>query len=359
MTSCARQTALGRSRMRTNGHDRAIIAYSFACPSQLGPAFYTGASPLATIAQPAAPRKCISSWSDSKLNRPVLCRSVPAAEPLATISPDPRRQSSSGPDFTLHCPETGTAIHVFGVEHLEPQPHIGEWIIRHRPQAVVVETSMGPEHGAQTGNVIRCGDRVADPTAAFYLRMFCQIGVTLQEFKDGDFTESPLWNQVRCSYNGEQLAYIAAFATGAPLVFGDRPKGVTYRRLFGLTTIPQLDQGFSYAAVQNYRAFLGLSPLPYDPENLPVTEQIMMQEREAVMLHVIHALCRNALLPPPQPPPGGPPSPEGSAPASLALVVGSAHLPGLEYLWRSGSAPQYGLRRGLMEAMLRLSVTKE
>lgn len=121
-------------------------------------------------------------------------------------------QPTNGPSFTLECVETGTDIHVFGVEHLAPQPHIGkggaalhleasppctekegracgccieggllvvcwtlqigpvrcawtpaptgEWIIRQRPQAVVVETAMGPEHGAVSGNVIRCGDQV-------------------------------------------------------------------------------------------------------------------------------------------------------------------------------------------------------
>ncbi|KXZ52377.1 hypothetical protein GPECTOR_9g421 [Gonium pectorale] len=256
----------------------------------------------------------------------------------------------------------------------------GEWIIRQRPAAVVVETAMGPEHGSLAGNVIRCGDQVVDPTAGFFLRMFCQIGTSLQDYKDGDFTASPLWGQVRRSYNGEQLAYIGAFATGAPLVFGDRPKDITYRRLFGLTTIPQLDAGYSYTATQNYRSWLGLPPAPYDADTLPVTEQIMMQEREAVMLKVAHQLCHNAL--PQQQLAGGQPD-------SIALVVGSAHLPGLEHLWRSGkwrevvgcaspdtplpasqlleapalpgldSDPHYGLRRGLLEAMLRLGVTRE
>lgn len=228
------------------------------------------------------------------------------------------------------------------------------------------------------GNVIRCGDRPADPTAGFYLRMFCQIGVSLQDYKEGDFTQSPLWGNVRSNYNGEQMAYIGALATGAPLVFGDRPKDITYRRLFGLATPKQLDEGYSWNAHQNYRTYLGLPGLPYDPDTLPVTEQITMQEREAVMLHVVHQLCLNRL--PQQPLQGGRPS-------SLALVVGSAHLPGLKHLWESGkwrelvgggsgdlgasqllacprlpapdTDPQYGLRRGLMEAMLRLSVTRE
>ncbi|GIL63448.1 hypothetical protein Vafri_17499 [Volvox africanus] len=378
MITYVKQTSLGRGRIRTDSHAQPFPAHPYYFPKVQG----YGHSPSAFYAVACLKRDSSNlqqTWPRACVPRMLLCRSAPAAEPLASNQP---AQPCSGPDFTLHCEDTGTDIHVFGVEHLSPQPHIGEWIIRQRPQAVVVETAMGPEHGSMAGNVIRCGDRVVDPTAGFFLRMFCQIGVTLQEFKEGDFTQSPLWNQVRSGYNGEQLAYIGAFTTGAPLVFGDRPKDITYRRLFGMTTIPQLDQGFSYAAVQNYRTFLGLPPLPYEPDNLPVTEQIMMQEREAVMLKVVHQLCHNSL---PQQ------HLEAGQPRDLALVVGSAHLAGLEYLWRSGrwrevvgsgnvnqpltasqlltapppsdaeiqDEPQYGVRRGLMEAMLRLSVTKE
>ncbi len=31
------------------------------------------------------------------------------------------------------------------------------------------------------------------------------------------------------AFRGEQLVYVAALACGAPLVFGDRPKDITYR----------------------------------------------------------------------------------------------------------------------------------
>ena len=37
------------------------------------------------------------------------------------------------------------------------------------------------------------------------------------------------WAQACANFNGEQLAYVAALATGAQLAFGDRPKDVTYR----------------------------------------------------------------------------------------------------------------------------------
>ncbi|KAG2451634.1 hypothetical protein HYH02_003414 [Chlamydomonas schloesseri] len=340
-------------------------ASGLSCRHRAAP--FTRAAVRVPVAQPAAP------------DRRGFLLSPRAAAPAAEVAS--ASQPAGGPSFTLECVETGTDIHVFGVEHLAPQPHIGEWIIRQRPQAVVVETAMGPEHGAVSGNVIRCGDQVADPTAAFYLRMFCQIGVSLQDFKDGDFTESPLWGNVRSSYNGEQLAYIGAFATGAPLVFGDRPKDITYRRLFGLTTVEDLDKGYSHQATANYRSFLGLPPPPYDPEALPVTEIISMQEREAVMLKVVYQLCHNRLTQQQL---------AGGQPKSIALVVGSAHLAGLKSLWESGkwrellgigaapesplqasellsapplptpeSDPKYGLRRGLMESMMRLNVTRE
>lgn len=55
--------------------------------------------------------------------------------------------------------------------------HAGEYIIASQPDAVVVETAVGPEHGALPGNVLTCGDQVVDSNAAFYLRMFCQVRV--------------------------------------------------------------------------------------------------------------------------------------------------------------------------------------
>ena len=43
---------------------------------------------------------------------------------------------------------------------------------------------------------------------------------------------------------GEQLAYIAGLAVGAPLIFGDRPKEQTYERLMTLPSLADLDQTF-------------------------------------------------------------------------------------------------------------------
>ena len=45
---------------------------------------------------------------------------------------------------------------------------------------------------------------------------------------------------------GEQLAYVAALAAGAPLLFGDRPKRETYARLGSLTSLSELDAFFGW-----------------------------------------------------------------------------------------------------------------
>jgi hypothetical protein len=47
-----------------------------------------------------------------------------------------------------------------------------------------------------------------------------------------DNAEVPHWVSPQVStgaFRGEQLTYIAALAANVPLVFGDRPKDVTYR----------------------------------------------------------------------------------------------------------------------------------
>ena len=82
--------------------------------------------------------------------------------------------------------------------------------------------------------------------------------------------------QVRQYYRGEQLAYITAFATGAKLIFGDRPKDITYRRLAAVATSSQLDEAFGLHCVSHYRDLLGLAPA-VSPDVLPASEVIMMQ----------------------------------------------------------------------------------
>lgn len=58
---------------------------------------------------------------------------------------------------------------------------------------------------------------------------------------------------IAAQFGGEQLAYIAAFATGAALIFGDRPKVATFARLAALPSLRELDAAFGLQSALNYR----------------------------------------------------------------------------------------------------------
>jgi hypothetical protein len=62
-----------------------------------------------------------------------------------------------------------------------------------------------------------------------FLRVFCQIAAALQEQGAAALAPGAIWSQAAGQFNGEQLAYIAALASGSQLLFGDRPKDITYK----------------------------------------------------------------------------------------------------------------------------------
>lgn len=55
-----------------------------------------------------------------------------------------------------------------------------------------------------------------------------QIAAALKEQGASARAPGGIWDQAKTNLNGEQLAYVAAFATDASLVFGDRPKNISY-----------------------------------------------------------------------------------------------------------------------------------
>uniref|UniRef100_A0A383WDL8 Uncharacterized protein n=1 Tax=Tetradesmus obliquus TaxID=3088 RepID=A0A383WDL8_TETOB len=297
---------------------------------------------------------------------------------------------SAQPDLQFEHP-AGVQVCVFGVEHLENQPHIGEWILANRPAAVVVETACTPEHGSQPGRAVTCRDQVPG-AAGMFLRVFCQIAAALQEQGAAALAPGAIWSQASGQFNGEQLAYIAALASGSQLLFGDRPKDITYKRLFDCPSLAELDAAFAAEVAAVHSANLLQLTQP-DEQQAAVWQQqwqqhqqqlsqtcvwnIMMREREAVMLGVIDQVCSKGLEVPP-----------GASQPTVALVVGSAHLPGLEELWNNASwqgvvgpdglssssspvmqaprvdheamqQPGAGAKRGLLEAVLQLSVPPE
>ncbi len=64
----------------------------------------------------------------------------------------------------------------------------------------------------------------------------------------------------RQQFGAEQLAYIAAIAVDAALVYGDVPKDVTFRRLLAIPTLRDLDESFGQQSWLNYRELLTGEP---------------------------------------------------------------------------------------------------
>ena len=116
--------------------------------------------------------------------------------------------------------------------------------------------------------------------------------------------------------------YAAAFAVDARLVFGDRPKEVTYRRLVSTPTLAELDETFARQSARNYRLLLPEShehaTLPEPDASADAFERVCIEERDAVLAHTIY---EEATM-------------EGLPPGEVVAVVGSDHLAGVERLWK-------------------------
>ena len=60
----------------------------------------------------------------------------------------------------------------------------------------------------------------------------------------------------RQQFGAEQLAYIAAIAVDAALIYGDVPKDVSFRRLLVVPTLRDLDESYARQSWLNYREIL-------------------------------------------------------------------------------------------------------
>ena len=76
----------------------------------------------------------------------------------------------------------------------------------------------------------------------------------------------PLFDGMLCAVQqlkpscGEQLVYIAAFAAGARIVYGDRVKADTYRRLANISSLAELDHAFGVQVLQSQISSLQVYP---------------------------------------------------------------------------------------------------
>jgi hypothetical protein len=84
----------------------------------------------------------------------------------------------------------------------------------------------------------------------------------------------------------EVLVYAAAFTVGASVVFGDRPKAVTYKRLMKTPTLAELDGTFAAQSERNYRLLLpNEHPLAgkANARSYDFFERVIIDERNCVL----------------------------------------------------------------------------
>lgn len=81
------------------------------------------------------------------------------------------------PDLVLEAPNGTSKIAIFGVNHLQRQTHIAEYILQQKPHTVMVETGITPAHASMPGTSISCREYV-DGQPGMFLRMFCQVATT-------------------------------------------------------------------------------------------------------------------------------------------------------------------------------------
>ena len=116
------------------------------------------------------------------------------------------------------------------------------------------------------------------------------------------------------------MAYVAALAVGAPLVFGDRPKSVTFARLLASGDAATLDAAFGAQAAAYYAEVCGAAPAAFSSDD--AFEVCVMQERDALLYTAMRREAQQA----------GPD-------ASIVGIVGSAHLEALSAAFAAAQQP--------------------
>lgn len=269
--------------------------------------------------------------------------------------------TDSEPDLWLTPPSGGAKIAVFGVIHGDVGgSEIGEFILRENPHSVVVETALNSSHGSETGNVAtmeNCLRLIPDGARDSQTLGIAQIAARLQ--LQDDPSACSVWKELAASdmVYSEHLAYIAALAKGSLLIHGDRPKLTTYQRMLQCPSIVDLDTAFGIQSASNYHDLVSSMQLPKDPETPSLTERILIEERDAVLLKSLHEASLNA-----------------GTDNLVVGVVGSSHISGMNRLWKNEAwqdiafrafqlpsptsheePDQIGVRRALFDGVIRLT----
>ena len=355
---------------------------------------------------------------------------------------EPESSSESIESSELTSEKEEIAVVVVGVDHGDPDPSLGSFVLSSSPAAVVVETSLCARHGAETGTTLSLN--LEDGSAGFgggsrweassgeeeqektkspfedqeepHVAQCLSLAERLSSLPQGSPEKTAFWNALSMHFAGEQLAYVAALSTGARLVFGDRPKRETVRRLLCDLTAADLDQAVAAQAASNTLESITHSVAPPPPlggGGFGKAYDVLVRERDATICSVVakevdrerrrRAALRNAgsetddddgassssststSFPAS---PSAPPS--ASPPRHIVVVVGKWHLEGVRSLWESGewrgaleeeeaaaaggddprprSPPRHpslsasedlGLRRALVDELLRSTATAE
>lgn len=230
--------------------------------------------------------------------------------PPASISAE--SDGSSFDNAAAAATATSTVV-VVGVDHGDLDPSLGAFVLSSRPAAVVVETALCARHGAETGNCLSLSEEDEEsagfggggrwetsdgeqmkPLSPFeaaeeepHVAQCLGLALRLAALPEGSPERTAFWQALSQHFAGEQLAYVAALSTGSRLVFGDRPKRETVRRLCGRLSAAELDRAVAAQAARNTLESLtgGIAPPPNpsDGGGFGRAYDVLVRERDAAI----------------------------------------------------------------------------
>ena len=371
-----------------------------ARPAQLprrAPATKAPARPRLSLSAAAAPS--LSGCSDSSSYSSSSIAQL--APPGALLLPEPGRSSSSSSESSKPDPQR-VAVVVVGVDHGDPDASLGSFILSSCPAAVVVETALCARHGRETGTCLSLSSSSSsnsssadDGSSDFFgggggrwetwsggesskaapfqdaeeehVVQCLQLAERLAALPNGSPERTSFWHALSLHFAGEQLAYVAALSKGSRLVFGDRTKRATVRRLLERLSSADLDGAVAAQAARNTSESLTgavAPPPPLGGGDFGRAYEVLVRERDATICSAIarevereeremsarggsgggggggggetdDASSSASASFPPSAAPSGAPSPS-PPPRPIVVVVGKWHLEGVRSLWESG-----------------------
>eukprot|EP00240_Pyramimonas_obovata_P015957 CAMPEP_0118947986 /NCGR_PEP_ID=MMETSP1169-20130426/47033_1 /TAXON_ID=36882 /ORGANISM="Pyramimonas obovata, Strain CCMP722" /LENGTH=268 /DNA_ID=CAMNT_0006894313 /DNA_START=68 /DNA_END=870 /DNA_ORIENTATION=- len=165
--------------------------------------------------------------------------------------------TDSNPDLTFNC--DGADVHVFGVDHSTSSPLVAEYVLRTKPEVLVMETGADDYFSAEVGRRAEYDETLlmsSPGPGGNWMVIFTRMAWQLRQEGFPEVRTSGLWGSLCEQLTTEQLVYVAAFTAGIPILYGDRPKDISYKRLLYSSTLEDLDSAFAAKSAANYRETL-------------------------------------------------------------------------------------------------------